>query len=672
VNIIGIFTAQTTPGSGTVTATNGTLSDSADVVIAVGAVDHIIVTPDTAIMFVGDIQQFSAVAYDKYNNEITGVGFVWTTDVGFVDVNGWFTAQTTPGTGIVTATNLAINGSAAVTVVPGPINYIIVTPDPATVTVGFTQMFSATAYDVYNNLMSGVDFTWSTDVGSVDVNGWFNAQTIPGTGVVTATNGTVSGNAIVTVVIGDVDSIIVTPDPATVVVGEFLQFTATAYDVYNNLITDAIILWSTDAGFVNSTGFFTAQTIPGIGLLTATSGSVSGSANVTVVVGELHHIIVTPASVSIIANGVLQFSAEAFDMYNNSLVGIDFNWSTDVGSVDGTGLFTAQPSPGVGTVNATNGSITGYANVVVVLVSIEHIVVEPDPVSVMVGDTLLFTATAYDEFYNVISGVDFTWTTDVGTVDATGFFTAQTISEIGVVTASNGTVSGSAVVNITAGSVDHILVVPDPATVAVGNTELFIAIAFDMYNNVISNAEFGWTTDVGSINPTGFFTAQTIPAIGVVTATNGTINYSAVVIVIPGPVDHIIVSPDPATVTVGDTQAFTAIAYDVYNNVIPLGIFIWTTDVGSIDATGLFTAQAFPGSGTVTATMGTVNYSAVVDVVSAALVHNIVTPGPIDPIWAAMNAPSPSPILKTQNINPGINENRLVTDFKTVVGGGQA
>jgi hypothetical protein len=387
-------------------------------------------------------------------------------------------------------------------------------------------------------------------------------------------------------------------------------------------------------------------------------------------IGDLHHIIITPASVSIIANGVQQFDATGYDIFNNTILGVGFNWSTDVGSVDATGLFTAQSSPGVGTVNATNGSITGFANVVVVIVEIEHIIVEPDPVSIMVGDSLLFTATAYDEFYNVISGVNFIWTTDVGTVDATGFFTAQTNSEVGVVTASNGTVTDSAVVNITTGTLDHILVVPDPAMVAAGDTELFIAIAFDMYDNVISGVEFEWTTNVGTINPSGFFTAQTTPAIGFVTATNNSVNFSAVVIVIPGPVDHIIVTPDPATVTVGDTQLFTAIAYDVYNNVIPLGLFLWTTDVGSIDATGLFTAQAFPGSGTVTATNGTVNYSATVDVVSGALVFDVVAP--IDPIWSVLNTPSPSPLPKVQNINPGVNENRLIMDYETVVRGGQA
>jgi hypothetical protein len=544
VNPIGLFTAQTTPGPGTVTATNGTISDSAIVDVVAGALNRIIVLPNLAIVTVGSSQLFIAIAYDVYDNIISGVGIDWTTDVGTVDATGFFTAQTTPGTGVVTATNGTIDNSATVTVIPGPVDHIIVTPDPTTLTVGQTHLFSATAYDEYNNLLPGVEFTWITDVGSVDATGLFMAKTMPGTGEVTAMNGTVNGTASVTVVVGDVDSIIVTPSPVTVTVGEFLQFTASAYDVYNNLITDETFLWTTNVGVVNTTGFFTAQTTPAIGLVTATSGAISGSADIDVVVGTMDYIVVTPGSISIMVNGVQEFNAEAFDTYNNLISGVGFDWTTDVGVVDAAGLYTAQSSPGAGTVTATNGTVSGSSSVVVVLLPIEHIEVAPDPVSVMAGGSLLFTATAYDEFYNVISGVNFIWTTDVGTVDATGFFSAQTYTEIGTVTATNGTVSGSAIVNITPGSIDLIVIVPDPATVVVGNTQMFIAVAFDMYRNVISGVGYDWTTDVGSIDGKGLFTAQLTSGSGTVTATNGSVNNSAVVFVISG-LASTVVPPDP-------------------------------------------------------------------------------------------------------------------------------
>ncbi|MEW5937840.1 MAG: hypothetical protein AB1665_08510, partial [Candidatus Thermoplasmatota archaeon] len=123
------------------------------------------------------------------------------------------------------------NGTASVTVEPDAIDYIIVTPNPATVEVGTLQQFDAIAYDQFDNEIADAAFVWTSNVGTVDTNGLFTAQTSPGAGVVNATNGTVTGSASVNVVVGGIDHIIVTPNPSSIVVGESQQFTATAYDV---------------------------------------------------------------------------------------------------------------------------------------------------------------------------------------------------------------------------------------------------------------------------------------------------------------------------------------------------------------------------------------------------------------------------------------------------------
>lgn len=65
--------------------------------------------------------------------------------------------------------------------------------------------------------------------------------------------------------------------------------------------------------------------------------------------------------------------------------------------------------------------------------------------------------------------------------------------------------------------------------------------------------------------------------------------------------DHIIVSPATATVQVNGTQAFTAVAYDDSNAVMPAATFSWSTDCGSIDGSGNYTAPATAGSCIVTA-----------------------------------------------------------------------
>ena len=72
-------------------------------------------------------------------------------------------------------------------------------PDPATVSVGMTQEFTGTAYDVFSIVIWGVGYVWATNVGTIDNTGMFTAQLVPGSGIVTAANGTVTDTASVTV-----------------------------------------------------------------------------------------------------------------------------------------------------------------------------------------------------------------------------------------------------------------------------------------------------------------------------------------------------------------------------------------------------------------------------------------------------------------------------------------
>src|SRR5262249_10654780 len=69
----------------------------------------------------------------------------------------------------------------------------------------------------------------------------------------------------------------------------------------------------------------------------------------------------------------------------------------------------------------------------------------------------------------------------------------------------------------------------------------------------------------------------------------------------------ITVPPNSATVVPSGTQQFSATGYDQFGVAMsPQPTFIWSTSVGSIDSSGLLTAQSTHGSGSVTATVGSV------------------------------------------------------------------
>jgi len=330
------------------------------------------------------------------------------------------------------------------------------------------------------------------------------------------------------------------------------------------------------------------------------------------------HIVVTPDPAFVTVGEAQLFTATAYDAFNVPIPGVTFIWDTDVGFVDASGLFLAQPTPATGYVSATNSTVTGTANVTVVAGAMDHITVTPNPVSIPVGGTQQFNATAYDLYNNIIPGVGFNWATSVGSVNATGFFTAQTTANVGLVTATNGSISGSANVNVVAGTIDHIIITPNPVTIMAGSTQMFTALAYDVYNNLIPGVIFNWTTNIW--NETG---GWILPPgdVGWINATNGTVYCNVTVNVIYGPIDYIIVTPDPAFVIVGGTQQFTATAYNVYNLAIPGIIFIWANNVGVINSTGFLTAFTFPMTGMVTATNGAISGSATVLVVEA--IYNI-------------------------------------------------
>ncbi|MFN2154937.1 MAG: hypothetical protein ACK2UX_06850, partial [Anaerolineae bacterium] len=86
-----------------------------------------------------------------------------------------------------------------------------------------------------------------------------------------------------------------------------------------------------------------------------------------------------------------------------------------------------------------------------------------------------------------------------------------------------------------------------------------------------------------------------------------------------GPLDHIVVSPDPATVAMGATQQFTAQAYDADDNPLSALPFGWAvvSGGGSINNSGLFTAGSSPGlfTGTIVASYDGVEGYASVEVV---------------------------------------------------------
>ncbi|OPY33711.1 MAG: multicopper oxidase [Methanomassiliicoccales archaeon PtaU1.Bin124] len=601
------------------------------------------VSPTVKDVMAGHTQNFIADAINQYGNIMSGVTFAWETNVGTMS-GTTLTANKTAGvTGYVRAKNGVMTGEATVTIVPGPLDHVNVTPAMTFVVKGGAQQFTADGQDAYNNSIPGLTWFWETNVGTITQTGLFAAQQTPAIGYVRAVTGTtvtpsgfMNGTADVTVIFGPLAYITITPNTINVVANTSHEFLAVGYDNANNPIIGMTFDWTTNVGTMSGTTL-NGQKNTATGYVMATNGVVNATAVVNIVPDALDHIIVTPTTVpNALAGTTTQFSAVGYDQFNNSISGLVFTWTTDVGTVDSNGMFTAQDQSGAsGYVNATVGSITGSARVYVGFAQLSYILVTPSSTDVAAGMVLNLTAVGYDKFNNVVDGLMFTWTTNVGTMNGS-VLTAQKMAGVtGWAKATSGVVNGTSAIKIVPDALDHINVTPAAVTnLAASAQKQFSAVGYDQYNNSIPGLVFTWTTDIGTIDGNGLFTAQNTAGItGYVNASVLGKTGTATVSVGNNQLTYIIITPGTTDLVADHTLNFTAVGYDQYNNEVTGLNFTWSTNVGTMNDS-LLTAQTSTGIGYVRATYGVVQASVSVNIVPDVLDHIVVTPGSVNAMVA--------------------------------------
>ena len=655
----GLFTAGTAIGTftSTVKATSGDVSAVATVTVTPGALATITVTPNPVSLQTGATQQYVAVGKDASGNV---VAFTPTWSVvaggGAISGAGLFTAGTLAGTftNTVQASSGGIIGTATVTVTPGALASITVTPNPVTLAAGATQAYTAVGKDANGNTVA-ITPVWSvaSGGGTITAAGVFTAGNTPGTftNTVKATSGGISGTATVTVTAGALASITVTPNPATVAVGATQTFTAVGKDALGNVIA-ITPTWAVVAGGGTidiASGLFTAGSVSGTftNTVRASVGGITGFATVNVTQGPLASITVTPNPATLAVGATTTFTAVGKDAQGN-VTPITPTWTVVAGggSIDAaSGLFTAGTVSGTftNTVSASSGGITGFATVTVTPGPLASITVSPNPASLGVGASTTFAAVGKDAQGNVVA-ITPTWAVVAGGGTITlssGVFTAGTVTGTftNTVRASVGAIAGFATVTVTPGPLATITVTPNPATVQASTNQLFSAVGRDGNGNLVGiTPVWAVVNGGGTINAgTGVFTAGVVTGtfVNTVTATSGAISGAATVTVtaVAPALATITVTPNPANVQTGAQQQFTAVGRDGNGNVFP---FTPTWSVvnggGTINsASGVFTAGAVTGTfvNTVVASSGAVSGSATVNVSSVA------PPPPFIPLGAA-------------------------------------
>ncbi|HTJ24284.1 MAG TPA: Ig-like domain-containing protein [Gemmatimonadaceae bacterium] len=440
-------------GTVTITATSGGKSGTSTVTVATLPVGSVTVTPSPTSIIIGQSTTLTATVKDVNGTTVTRP-VTWSssnTAKATVNSSGVVTSVDT-GKVTITATSEGVSGTASVTILPVPVASVTVSPATATIGVGKTVTLGAVTKDANGNVLTGRTITWSTSDATVATVSSTGVVTGAGSGgktaTITATSEGKSGTATITVTLVPVGSVTVTPSPASVIIGQTTQLTATVKDTNGLVVTDRAVTWTssnTAIATVSSTGLVTGVTVGGPITITAKAETKTGTTSLTVTPVPVATVTVQPPSATILQNQTTTFNAVTKDANGNVVTGRTITWSsssTTVATINSSGTATGGAA-GVTTITATSEGKSGTATLTVNLATVASVIVSPFTAVVSKGHQVQLGAAAQDSNGQTLQGRTFTWTssnTSIATVSSSGLVTGVSA---GIVTiTATETVSG--------------------------------------------------------------------------------------------------------------------------------------------------------------------------------------------------------------------------------------
>ncbi len=337
------------------------------------------VSPQVLIANSGATAQITVTAVDSASQPITNVlfnGILSPTSLGSLsglaatDANGQsfgtWTVGNAIGSGVLSIGDGSVTGTASLTASVGSLATVTVSPTLVTVTVGGHQAFIADGLDLYGNSVVATPM-WTTNGGSIDDSGWFTATTTAASGrLITATQASVSGTAVVNVTAGPPARLVISPSTAVISAGLRVTYTAIAYDAYDNFIGDVttgtLFNLTPPAGGVFE-GNAVTPTIKNAYHITGTYGSISSTAMLTVTPAALSRLAIenAPAGMGspigdtlLSVYDTLTAYAAGYDAYDNLIAAVPAAW-------EATALLAGRLSPttGISTVLTPAPVLTG-------------------------------------------------------------------------------------------------------------------------------------------------------------------------------------------------------------------------------------------------------------------------------------------------------------------------
>jgi uncharacterized protein YjdB len=602
------------------------------------------------------------------------------------------------GNAVISATQGAISNftvlhiNAAVLRAAAPI--VLTPPGPVSLPVGFVQQFRADGYYTLGGVTNAYNITelatWTSSTPAFatvsDTPGTKGrASTVAiGTTTITAAYQTRNGTASLTVNNATLASIAVTPASTAIGLGLTQQYRAdgTYTDTSVKDITASVTWITSDAAFVTITagGLATGvQVTTAPVTITATQGTISGTAQLSVNVKCVNSIDLTPATLTIPANVPVIFTATA--IYSDTTTGnitssatFGNGGSTRMGVPDTTGYTFSDPAATPGTVTITvstagcSGTVTDSSTITITAATLSSIAVTPTsastPVSTSGAITVQYQATGT---YSDASTAGITrrvaWSTGnpaVATVSSSGAtmgaVTGQAVGSTSV-TASMGTRSGASTVDVTAGVLTSLTVEGSVTLGGCGSTWNATGIAHPMGGYITRVRALGsfsdgrtgvdltesvtWSSSATTratisnvAGERGLITTGTTAGAVTITATSGTITDTLPLDVVNAtPTAVQVEGADPVAVNMGNTAQLTLRArFGLTDYYCATENATWSSGntavatVSNAAGTRGRVSTVSVGNAVITGTIGTLNDTVTVNVGAASLSYIEVLP----------------------------------------------
>ncbi|MFC1939781.1 Ig-like domain-containing protein [Chloroflexota bacterium] len=625
--------------------------DTAPLVVEGGAIVSITLSPSSSTKTAGETESYTVEATDNASQtwDVTSSTTFSITDSGA----GGSWSGTSPkiyttekaGTWTVLATHTASDktDTATLTVNAAALDSIVLSPATATITADDTIGYSVEGFDQYlnttGNVTAGTTFAINAGAGGSFTTNVYTAETV-GTWTVTA-NHTASGEtdtATLTVTLGALDKIEISTTTPTITADDTATFTSTAYDADLNswnVTTGTVFIIDTGAGGSWANNVYTAEN-DGVFTVTGnhTASGETDTFTLTVNVGALHHIVISPPSGSIIAGHTTfedwgyDFTAEAFDQHDNSRGDItdDTSWSSSnpgIASIEtkeqtDPGRATGH-TPGQVTITASKGGKSTTATLTVTEAEIVSSYVSPSTATITVGSTQAFRMmVTYSDDSVIEKTTSAIWTSSnqsVATIAsngvATGIGTGST-----TITANVSGETATATLTVISAPLDSIAVSTTTPTVKAGQSASFVATGNYSGDLVVLTNSVAWSssnTTVARIRPGGSaisYAAGTTT----ITATSGNVSGSTALTVEAAEITSVQVTPVNPTMEFeyGKTPTIQFRAIAVYTDGSTTDNTSsgasWSSDdtlTANVTANGLVTVLKSGGPVTISAQVGT-------------------------------------------------------------------